>query len=194
MTLTQHQAVEIALGILENSIEDPSVAERAETYESATHTLWSRNILRLRAQLSSPTTDGIDGLKNFILRLERTNSSIIGEAYLSFSETFDFSTIFYVGYAVYLGVTSVVSIFWILFTRRYHRSAIDSASGIVGTVLKNQYKLVYLLLRLGRPITVSPPACPSYRQIFTVAGTTGVALATVSGIIVVSLQWVESLS
>lgn len=113
---------------------------------------------------------------------------------MSFSETFDFSTIFYVGYAVYLGVSLVVSIFWIVFTRRYRRSAMDSAAGIVGTVLKVQYKLVYILLKLGRSNAVSPPACPSYKQIFTIAGTTGVALATASGIIVVALQWVESIA
>ena len=131
----------------------------------------------------------------FISDREKTDSSIIGEACLSFSETFDFSTIFYVGYAVYLGVTSVVSIIWILFTRRYHRSALDSAAGFVGTALNIQYRLVYLLLKLGRSTAVvSPPACPSYRQIFTIAGTTGVALATVSGVIVVSLQWLESLA
>ena len=113
---------------------------------------------------------------------------------MSFSETFDFWAIFYVGYAVYLGVASVVSVFWIVFTRRYHRSVMDSSTGIAGAILRFQYKLVYSLLKLGRSPAGLPPACPSYRQIFTIAGTTGVALATISGIIVVSLQWVESLT
>ncbi len=113
---------------------------------------------------------------------------------MSFSETFDFLTIFYVGYAVYLSVASVVSIFWIVFTRRYRRSSMNSATGIVGTTLKLHYKLVYSLLKLGRSPAGLLPARPSYRQIFTIAGTTGVALATVSGIIVVSIQWVESLA
>ena len=111
---------------------------------------------------------------------------------MSFSETFDFWTIFYVGYAVYLVVTSVVSIFWIVFARRFRRAAMDSSTA--GAILRFQYKLVYSLLRLGRSPAGSPPIFPSYKQIFTIAGTTGVALATISGIIVVSLQWIESLA
>jgi len=113
---------------------------------------------------------------------------------VSFSETFDFSTIFYVGYAVYLGVTSVVATIWILFTRRFRRAVTDSSTGVSGVVLKTQYTWVYSLIKLGRSPVDAPPDCPSYRQIFTVAGTTGIALATVSGIVVVSLQWVESLA
>ena len=113
---------------------------------------------------------------------------------MSFGETFDFWTIFYVGYAVYLGVASTVSILWIVSTRRYGLAFSESSSGAVGSVLRTQFKLVYKLLRLGRSPVPIPKQRPSYRQIFTVAGTTGVALATVSGIIVVSLQWVESLA
>ena len=113
---------------------------------------------------------------------------------MSFSETFDFSTIFYVGYAVYLSVTSVVLVFWIVFARRHRPAATGSSSGVVGTILKFQYMLVYSLLKWGRSSAGPPPVRPSYGQIFTIAGTTGVALATVSGIIVVSLQWVESLA
>ena len=113
---------------------------------------------------------------------------------MSFSETFDFLTIFYVGEAVYLSVTSVVSIFWIVFARRYRRAAMDSSTGTVAAILKFQYKWVYSLLKLGRSPAGLLPARPSYRQIFTIAGTTGVALATISGIIVVSFQWVESLA
>ena len=113
---------------------------------------------------------------------------------MSFSETFDFLTIFYVGYAVYLGVTSLVSIFWIVFARGYRLAATSSSTGVVGTILKFQYMLVYSVLRLGRSSAGLPPARPSYRQIFTIAGTTGVFVATVSGIVVVSLQWVESLA
>ena len=113
---------------------------------------------------------------------------------MSFSETFDFGTIFYVGYAVYIGVASAVSIFWIVFTRRYPQLLRDSATGAVGTVLNIQYRLVYSLLKMGRSPAGLPPVRPSYRQIFTIAGTTGVAVATLSGIIVVSLQWIESLS
>lgn len=109
-------------------------------------------------------------------------------------ETFDFLTIFYVGYAVYLVVASMVAIFWIVFTRKYHRSAADSATGIVGTIMRFQYKAVYSLLRLWRTPAGHPPDYPSYKQIFTMAGTTGVALATISGIVVVSLQWIESLA
>ncbi len=113
---------------------------------------------------------------------------------MSFSETFDFLTIFYVGYAVYLSVFLVVSVFWIVFARRYRRAASDSSAGVTGAILKFQYKLVYSILKLGRSPAGLPPACPSYRQIFTIAGTTGVALATISGIIVVSLQWAESMA
>ncbi len=113
---------------------------------------------------------------------------------MSFSETFDFLTIFFVGYSVYLSVTSVVLIFWILFARRYRRAAMDSSTGTVRTILKVHYKLVYSLLKLGRSSAVMPLARPSYRQIFAIAGTTGVAFATVSGIIVVTLQWIESLA
>ena len=113
---------------------------------------------------------------------------------MSFSETFDFSTIFYVGYAVYLGVTSAVALFWIIFARKYRRAAMDTSTGLAGSILKLQYKAVYSLLKLGRSPAGLPPAYPSYKQIFTVAGTTGVAVATISGIIVVSLQWVESLA
>lgn len=113
---------------------------------------------------------------------------------MSFSETFDFWTIFYVGYAVYLGVTSVVSIFWIVFARRYRLLATSKSTGVVGTILKFQYLLVYSALKLGRSSVGLPPTRPSYRQIFTIAGSTGVALATLSGIVVVSLQWVESLA
>ncbi len=113
---------------------------------------------------------------------------------MSFSETFDFLAIFYVGYGVYLSVTSVVLIFWILFTRRYRRAAMDSSTGAVRTILKIHYKLVYSLLKLGRSSAVMPSASPSFRQIFTIAGTTGVAFATVSGIIVVTFQWIESLA
>ena len=118
---------------------------------------------------------------------------MLEEAYLSFSETFDFSTIFYVGYAVYLGVTSVVSAFWIVFARKYQRAALDSPAGVTEAILRFQYKLVYSLLKLWRTPVGLPPTRPSYRQIFTIAGTTGVAFATMSGIIVVSLQWIESL-
>lgn len=113
---------------------------------------------------------------------------------MSFSETFDFLTIFYVGYAVYLSVTSVVSIFWIIFARRYRPAAMNRSAGVVGKILKIQFVLVYSILRLGRSSAGLPPARPSYRQIFTIAGTTGVALATLSGVVVVTLQWVESLA
>ena len=113
---------------------------------------------------------------------------------MSFSETFDFSTIFYVGYAIYLGVTSVVAMIWILFTRRFHRAVTDSSTGMVGAAMKIQYTLVNSLLKIGKSPICAPPDRPSYRQNFTVAGTTGVALATVSGIVVVSLQGVESLA
>jgi hypothetical protein len=113
---------------------------------------------------------------------------------VSFSETFGFSTIFYVGYAVYLGVTSVVAMIWILFTRRFRRAVTDSSTSVAGAILEIQYTLVYSLLKFGKSPVGAPPDRPSYRQIFTVAGTTGVALATVSGIVVVSLQYVESLA
>ncbi len=113
---------------------------------------------------------------------------------MSFSETFDFLTIFYVGYAVYLGVTSLVAIFWIVFARGYRMAAASSSTGVVGTILKFQYMLVFSILRPGRSSAGLPQARPSYWQIFTIAGTTGVALATVSGVVVVSLQWVESLA
>ena len=113
---------------------------------------------------------------------------------MSFSETFDFLEIFYVGYGVYLGVTSVVLIFWVLFARRYRRAVMDSSNRTVRTILNFHYKLVYSLLKMVRPSAVMPPTLPSYRQIFTVAGTTGVAFATVSGIIVVAFQWIESLA
>ena len=112
---------------------------------------------------------------------------------MSFSETFDFLTIFYVGYAVYLSVALMVSIFWIVSTRIYRRAALDSSTGIVGAILQFQYNSVYSLLKFGRSRAGLLPARPSYRQIFTIAGTAGVALATISGIIVVSLQWIESL-
>ena len=113
---------------------------------------------------------------------------------MSFSETFDFWTIFYVGYGVYLGVTSVVSIFWIVFARRFRRAALDSSTGTTGAILRFQAKAVYSLLKLGRSPVDVLLARPSYKQIFTIAGTTGVTLATISGVIVVSLQWVESLA
>ena len=113
---------------------------------------------------------------------------------MSFSETFDFLAIFYVGYAVYLGVTSVVLVFWILFARRYHRPSVDSSTGALRTILNIHYRLVYSLLKLGRSSAVMPQERPSYRQIFTIAGTTGVTFATVSGIVVVTLQWIESLA
>lgn len=113
---------------------------------------------------------------------------------MSFSETFDFLAIFYVGYAVYLGVTSVVLVFWIIFARRYRRADMGSSTGAVRTIMKVHYRLVYSLLKLRRSSLVMPPARPSYRQIFTIAGTTGVAFATISGIIVVTFQWIESLA
>jgi hypothetical protein len=116
------------------------------------------------------------------------------ECGLSFSETFDFWTIFYVGYAVYLGVTSVVGLFWIVFARRLRRAAVDSSTGAAASILRFQYRAVYSILRLGRSSTDVLPAGPSYKQIFTIAGTTGVALATIAGIIVVSLQYAESLA
>ena len=113
---------------------------------------------------------------------------------MSFSETFDFWAIFYVGYAVYLGVASAVSVFWIVFTRKRGLLYMDRTTGVIGRILALQFKLVYALLRLGRSPASMPTGLPSYRQIFTIAGTTGVALATLSGIVVVSLQWVESLA
>ncbi len=113
---------------------------------------------------------------------------------MAFSDTFDFLTIFYTGYAVYLSVTAAVTIFWVVFTRRHRRAAVDSSTGVARTIMIFQYKLVYSLLKLGRSSAVLPPAGPSYRQILTVAGTTGVAFATLSGIIVVSIQWVDSLA
>ena len=113
---------------------------------------------------------------------------------MSFGETFDFWPIFFVGYAVYLGVVSVVSIFWIVSTRLYRLAFTDPSTGFIGAILRGKYKLVFSLLRLGRSPAGPPPERPSYRQIFTVAGTSGVVLATSSGIIVVSLQWMESLA
>lgn len=113
---------------------------------------------------------------------------------MSFSETFDFRTIFYVGYAVYLAVTSAVSIIWIVYARSSRRTALASSTEFLAVLMKFQYRLVFSLLKLGRSSVILPPAMPGYKQIFTVAGTTGVAVATLSGIIVVFFQWMESLA
>ncbi|MDA0769982.1 MAG: hypothetical protein BZY79_05545 [SAR202 cluster bacterium Casp-Chloro-G4] len=113
---------------------------------------------------------------------------------MSFSEWFDFWAIFYVGYAVYLAVTSAVAIFWIVYARRSRGSALASSTDFIATVMKFQYKLVFSLVKLGRPPAKLPSAIPTYKQMFTVAGTTGVVVATSAGIIVFFLQWVESLA
>ena len=55
-----------------------------------------------------------------------------------------------------------------------------------------QFRLVFSLLRLGRSSVALPAEIPGSKQIFTIAGTTGVAVATLSGFVVVFLQWLES--
>jgi hypothetical protein len=113
---------------------------------------------------------------------------------LPFSETFDFWAIFYVGYGVYLAVASVVAIFWIVYARRSRRNALATSTGLVSNLMQMQFRLVFSLIRLGRSSVALPAEIPGYKQILTIAGTTGLAVATLSGFVVVFLQWLESVA
>ena len=112
---------------------------------------------------------------------------------MSFSETFDFWKNFYAGYAIYLGVTSVVSIFWVVFARNLRRADFDSSMGAAGIILRVQYK-AGTLFWIWEGLLWDHFRCPSFNKNFTIARTTGVAMVTLAGIIVVWLQLVESLA